>query len=103
MNASLYSISPQTATIAASPFQKDLKMPGNVTATKTAIEERLYAIGEVSRLADLKPFVLRYWGTEFPPLQPIKTQGGPPIYRQDGVDMAFPPSQPSHDEGFTLY
>ena len=36
-------------------------------------ETRLYRIGEVSRIADLKPFVLRYWETEFPMLEPVKS------------------------------
>jgi len=102
MNASLYSISPQTATITASPFRQDLKMPGNVTATKTATEERLYAIGEVSRLADLKPFVLRYWETEFPMLEPIKSEGGRRLYRQEDVDMVFRIKRLLYDEGFTI-
>jgi DNA-binding transcriptional MerR regulator len=102
MNASLYSISPQTATIAASPFQQEPKMPGNVTATKTATEERLYAIGEVSRLADLKPFVLRYWETEFPMLEPIKSEGGRRLYRQEDVDMVFRIKRLLYDEGFTI-
>ena len=51
-------------------------MAGNVNATKTATEERLYTIGEVSRLADLKSFVLRYWESEIPMLQPTKDDAG---------------------------
>ena len=62
-------------------------MPGNGTATRTATEERRYRIGDVSRLADLKPFVLRYWETEFPMLQPMKSPGGVRLYRQEDVDM----------------
>src|SRR5205807_7463414 len=62
-------------------------MAGHVTATKTATEERLYTIGEVSRLADLKAFVLRYWETEFPMLQPTKDEAGRRVYRQQDVDM----------------
>src|SRR2546426_5068741 len=102
MNASLYSISPQTATITASPFRQDLKMPGNVTATKTATETRLYTIGEVSRLADLKAFVLRYWESEFPMLQPTKDDAGRRVYRQEDVDMVFRIKRLLYDEGFTI-
>ena len=29
-------------------------------------EKNLYRIGEVSRITDTKPFVLRYWETESP-------------------------------------
>ncbi len=77
-------------------------MAGNVTATKTATEERLYSIGEVSRLADLKAFVLRYWETEFPMLQPTKDDAGRRVYRQEDVDMVFRIKRLLYDEGFTI-
>jgi len=77
-------------------------MSGNGTATKTATEERLYRIGEVSRLADLKPFVLRYWEAEFPMLEPVKDDAGRRMYRQEDVDMVFRIKRLLYDEGFTI-
>jgi len=77
-------------------------MAGHVTATKTATEERLYTIGEVSRLADLKAFVLRYWETEFPTLQPTKDEAGRRVYRPQDVDMVFRIKRLLYDEGFTI-
>jgi DNA-binding transcriptional MerR regulator len=77
-------------------------MAGNVTATKTATEERLYTIGEVSRLADLKAFVLRYWESEIPMLQPTKDDAGRRVYRQQDVDMVFRIKRLLYDEGFTI-
>ena len=77
-------------------------MAGNVTATKTASEERLYTIGEVSRLADLKPFVLRYWESEIPMLQPTKDDAGRRVYRQQDVDMVFRIKRLLYDEGYTI-
>ncbi|HVH72520.1 MAG TPA: MerR family transcriptional regulator, partial [Candidatus Dormibacteraeota bacterium] len=77
-------------------------MAGHVTATKTATEERLYTIGEVSRLADLKAFVLRYWESEFPMLQPTKDDAGRRVYRQQDVDMVFRIKRLLYDEGFTI-
>jgi DNA-binding transcriptional MerR regulator len=50
---------------------------------------RLYRIGEVSRIADLKPFVLRYWETEFPMLEPVKSSSGHRLYRQEDVDLVL--------------
>src|SRR5213082_772151 len=98
----LYRNARQTATIAASPFRQDRKMTSNGAATRTATEERLYRIGDVSRLADLKPFVLRYWETEFPMLQPMKSPGGLRLYRQEDVDMVFRIKRLLYDEGFTI-
>src|SRR5260370_188541 len=77
-------------------------MPNNGTATQVATEKKLYRIGEVSRLADLKPFVLRYWETEFPMLQPVKSSSGHRLYRQDDVDMVFRINRLLYDEGFTI-
>jgi DNA-binding transcriptional MerR regulator len=72
------------------------------TATQTATEERLYRIGEVSRLSELKPFVLRYWETEFPMLEPVKSPSGHRMYRQEDVDMVFKIKRLLYDEGFTI-
>lgn len=77
-------------------------MAGHLTATKITTEERLYTIGEVSRLADLKAFVLRYWETEFPTLQPTKDESGRRVYRQEDVDMVFRIKRLLYDEGFTI-
>src|SRR5712664_3339178 len=79
-----------------------LPMPNNGTAAQVATEKKLYRIGEVSRLADLKPFVLRYWETEFPMLEPVKSSSGHRLYRQDDVDMVFRIKRLLYDEGFTI-
>jgi DNA-binding transcriptional MerR regulator len=77
-------------------------MTSTGTATQTANEERLYRIGEVSRLSELKPFVLRYWETEFPMLEPVKSPSGHRMYRQEDVDMVFKIKRLLYDEGFTI-
>jgi len=77
-------------------------MPNNGTATQVASEQKLYRIGELSRLADLKPFVLRYWETEFPMLEPVKNSNGQRLYRQEDVDMVFRIKRLLYDEGFTI-
>jgi DNA-binding transcriptional MerR regulator len=71
-------------------------------ASQAATEERLYRIGEVSRLAELKPFVLRYWETEFPMLEPVKSPSGHRMYRQEDVDMVLKIKRLLYDEGFTI-
>src|ERR1700682_3132089 len=62
----------------------------------------LYRIGEVSRLTDTKAFVLRYWETEFPMLQPVKSSSGHRLYRQEDVDMVLRIKRLLYDEGFTI-
>ena len=65
-------------------------------------QTRLYRIGEVSRLTALKPFVLRYWETEFPMLQPVKSPSGHRLYRQEDVDLVLKIKRLLYDEGFTI-
>ena len=76
------------------------------TATQAAAHtgngQRLYRIGEVSRLTELKPFVLRYWETEFPMLEPVKSPTGHRMYRQEDVDLVFKIKRLLYDEGFTI-
>ena len=82
-------------------------MPNNGAAAqkateRAATERGLYRIGEVSRIADLKPFVLRYWETEFPMLEPVKSSSGHRLYRQEDVDLVLKIKRLLYDEGFTI-
>jgi DNA-binding transcriptional MerR regulator len=61
-----------------------------------------YLIGDVSRLANVKPFVLRFWEEEFPMLQPFKSPSGRRLYRQDDVDLVLKIRRLLYDEGFTI-
>jgi DNA-binding transcriptional MerR regulator len=65
-------------------------------------EARLYRIGEVARLTELKPFVLRYWEAEFPMLEPVKSSRGHRMYRQEDVDLVLKIKRLLYDEGFTI-
>lgn len=64
--------------------------------------ERLYKIGEVCKLADVQPYVLRYWETEFPPLAPNKSGGGQRLYSQREIDIILRIKQLLYSEGFTI-
>ena len=77
-------------------------MPSIGTATQTTTEKEFYRIGEVSRLTALKPFVLRYWETEFPMLEPVKSPSGHRLYRQEDVEMVLRIKRLLYDEGFTI-
>src|SRR5690242_13927876 len=77
-------------------------MPSTATATQPTIEKDFYRIGEVSRIANLKPFVLRYWETEFPMLEPVKSSSGHRLYRQEDVDLVLKIKRLLYDEGFTI-
>src|SRR5689334_11514297 len=67
-----------------------------------ASDKNLFRIGEVSRLTDTKPFVLRYWETEFPTLQPVKSPKGHRLYRRQDVDTVLLIKRLLYDQGFTI-
>jgi DNA-binding transcriptional MerR regulator len=69
---------------------------------ESGIAKNFYRIGEVSRLTDTKPFVLRYWETEFPMLQPVKSPKGHRLYRREDVDTVLRIKRLLYDEGFTI-
>lgn len=65
-------------------------------------EEKLYKIGEVCKLAELQPYVLRYWETEFPQLAPGKSGGGQRLYNRREVDVILRIKELLYREGFTI-
>ena len=71
--------------------------------SETAIPEKsLFRIGEVSRVTSTKPFVLRYWETEFPMLQPVKSPKGHRLYRREDIETVFTIKRLLYNEGFTI-
>lgn len=77
-------------------------MPSTAAAAQPTTEKEFYRIGEVSRRTSLKPFVLRYWETEFPMLEPVKSPSGHRLYRQEDVEMVLRIKRLLYDEGFTI-
>src|SRR5260370_16212660 len=70
---------------------------------RDAVEEKkLYKIGEVCKLADVQPYVLRYWETEFPSLAPNKSGGGQRMYTRAEIDVILRIKQLLYSEGFTI-
>ncbi|MGH9817921.1 MAG: MerR family transcriptional regulator [Candidatus Acidiferrales bacterium] len=65
-------------------------------------EKPYFRIGEVSRLTATKAFVLRYWETEFPMLQPIKSSKGQRLYRRQDIETVLVIKRLLYNEGFTI-
>jgi DNA-binding transcriptional MerR regulator len=65
-------------------------------------EKSLFRIGEVSRLTATKAFVLRYWESEFPTLQPVKSPSGHRLYRREDIEAVFEIKRLLYEEGFTI-
>jgi DNA-binding transcriptional MerR regulator len=65
-------------------------------------QKDFFRIGEVSRLTATKAFVLRYWETEFPMLEPVKSPKGHRLYRREDVRTVLEIRRLLYDEGFTI-
>jgi DNA-binding transcriptional MerR regulator len=77
-------------------------MHANGHSQSALADKNLFRIGEVSRLTSTKQFVLRYWETEFPMLQPEKSPKGHRLYRRQDIDTVFTIKRLLYDEGFTI-
>jgi DNA-binding transcriptional MerR regulator len=75
---------------------------GNGHSEVVIPEKSLFRIGEVSRVTATKPFVLRYWETEFPMLQPVKSPKGHRLYRREDIETVFTIKRLLYNEGFTI-
>jgi DNA-binding transcriptional MerR regulator len=67
------------------------------------IPDKLYfRIGEVSRLAGIKPYVLRFWETEFSSLGPKKSGKGHRLYRRKDVELVLEIKRLLYEKRYTI-
>ena len=67
------------------------------------LSNKLYfRIGEVAKIVGVKPYVLRYWETEFPILKPGKTPSRHRLYRRRDVETLLDIKRLLYEEGFTI-
>ena len=77
--------------------------PINQKPELSPIPDKLYfSIGEVSKLCDLKPHVLRYWEQEFPQLKPSKRRGNRRYYQRSDVLLVRQIRNLLYEQGFTI-
>lgn len=73
------------------------------TLPAAEIPDKLYfRIGEVSRLAGVKPYVLRYWESEFSGISPKKSGTGQRLYRRKDVELILEIKRLLYDKRFTI-
>lgn len=48
-----------------------------------------YSIGELSKIADVEPHVLRYWETVFDTLNPQKNRAGKRVYTEKDIETVL--------------
>ena len=67
-----------------------------------SIKKLYYSIGEVSKITELKQYVLRYWETEFKQLSPVKNKAGNRTYRQKDIDIILKIKDLLYNQKFTI-
>ena len=74
-----------------------------LSGERPEIPDKLYfRIGEVSRLAGIKPYVLRFWETEFSSLGPKKSGKGHRLYRRKDVELVLEIKRLLYEKRYTI-
>src|SRR5206468_4053415 len=77
--------------------------PDMTSAPPGPLPDKLYfKIGEVARLVGVKPYVLRYWETEFSILRPGKTRSRHRLYRRKDVETLLEIRRLLYAERYTI-
>src|SRR3989338_8708254 len=72
-------------------------------AREKQIPNKMYfRIGEVAEFLNIKPYVLRYWETEFPDIKPVKSQSNQRLYKRRDVEMLVAIKRLLYEEKFTI-
>lgn len=72
------------------------------TAAGVALEKRYYRIGEVSEITGIKPYVLRYWESEFRWMTPVKSRSQQRLYRARDIEIVELIKRLLYVERFTI-
>jgi len=65
-------------------------------------DKTYFKIGEVSKLIEVKPYILRYWESEFRVLRPQKSRSKHRLYRRRDVEVLLQIKCLLYDEKYTI-
>ncbi len=75
----------------------------NETAATPNIPDKLYfKIGEVSDIAGVPAYVLRFWESEFKRIRPKRTESGQRLYRKTDIELILKIKHLLYDKKFTI-
>lgn len=85
----------------------DRRPAGNRKAKRSAVvaaseQDRPLKIGEAAELVGVKPYVLRFWETEFPSLRPNHTVSKHRLYTARDIEALRLIKRLLYEEGFTI-
>ena len=65
-------------------------------------DKEYFRIGEVAEIAEVEPYVLRFWESEFPRLRPSKTRTSQRVYSRRDVSLVLKIRDLLYEEGYTI-
>ena len=65
-------------------------------------DKSYFRIGEVSKLLNVRPYVIRYWESEFKTVKPIRTRSDQRLYRHKDVEELVLIRKLLYKENFTI-
>ena len=65
-------------------------------------EKTYYRIGEVARITKVKPYVLRFWESEFKVMSPPKSRSKQRMYRRRDIETILMIKRLLYEQGFTI-
>ena len=66
------------------------------------LNKLFYKIGEVSEIAKVESYVLRYWESEFPFLKPRKNKAGQRVYTRKNLELVLQIKNLLYQEKYTI-
>jgi DNA-binding transcriptional MerR regulator len=77
-------------------------MTRQAAESRTIPDKRYFRMGEVCKITGLKSHVLRYWESEFPQIQPTKTDSNQRVYRKKDIETIFLVKQLLYEKRYTI-
>jgi len=65
-------------------------------------DKTYYRIGEVARITKVKPYVLRFWESEFKLMSPPKSRSKQRMYRRKDIETILAIKRLLYEQGFTI-
>ncbi|EPR40785.1 transcriptional regulator, MerR family [Desulfovibrio sp. X2] len=63
---------------------------------------KTYKIGQAAKLLEVKPYVLRFWETEFEQIKPVRTPSGQRAYTEETIEVVRRIKHLLWDKGLTI-
>ena len=65
-------------------------------------DKKFFTIGEVAKIADIKPYILRYWESEFRLLRPARRESGQRRYVHRDIELIFQIKMLLYEQKFSI-